>query len=138
VGQSFSCDTGIGRSVLWEDGVVFDLNTLIPHSSDLQLDNTFAISDRGEIAGFGVPSGCSLDTQCGHAFLLISCDGDHADVEGCEDKSEGTTNVTQSNPASVNQISTNVTTGKLTPEMLAALRVRFARRYRGFGAWPRN
>ena len=89
VGQSYNCDTGIARSVLWEDGKVFDLNTLIPHNSDLQLDNTFAISDRGEIAGFGLPSGCSLDTQCGHAFLLIPCDREHSDEEGCEGEGAG-------------------------------------------------
>jgi probable HAF family extracellular repeat protein len=138
VGQSFSCDTGIGRSVLWEDGVVFDLNALIPHSSDLQLDNTFAISDRGEIAGFGLPSGCSLDTQCGHAFLLIPCDGEHVDLDGCEEESEVAIPTTQSNSEPANKNSTNGGQGRLTPEMLAAMRARFARRYRGFGIWPRN
>jgi probable HAF family extracellular repeat protein len=137
VGQSFSCDTGIAKSVLWEDGAVFDLNTLIPHSSDLQLDNTFAISDRGEIAGFGVPSGCSLDTQCGHAFLLIPCDEEHSDADGCED-SESATTTAQNNRAPLNQNSTNVRHGSLTPEMLAASRDRFARRFRGFGIWPRR
>jgi probable HAF family extracellular repeat protein len=140
VGQSFSCDTDIGRSVLWEDGVVFDLNTLIPHSSDLQLDNTFAISDRGEIAGFGVPSGCSLDTQCGHAFLLIPCDSEHADTnaEGCKNDDQAITAANQNNPAPITRTSTSVSQSRLTPEMLAALRARFARRDRGLGIWPKR
>jgi hypothetical protein len=47
--------------------------------------------------------------------------------------------VTQSNPASVNQNSTNLSQASgLTPEMLAALRARSARRYPGFGVWPRR
>jgi probable HAF family extracellular repeat protein len=135
VGQSFSCDTGIAHSVLWEHGLIFDLNTLIPRNSDLQLDNTFAISDRGEIAGFGVPSGCSLDTQCGHAFVLIPCDEEHADNDGCEDSDSATT-ATQDNPAPVKQNSINVNHGGLMPEKLAALRDRFAGRFRGLGVWP--
>ena len=48
-----------------------DLNTLIPAESSLQLTAPLAINDRGEIAGMGVPSGCSPqdDGICGHAFL---------------------------------------------------------------------
>jgi len=84
VGQSFNCDTGISRSILWEAGAMFDLNTLIPRNSDLQLDNTFAISDRGDIAGFGLPPGCTLDTACGHAFVLIPCDDEHGDDDCSE------------------------------------------------------
>jgi probable HAF family extracellular repeat protein len=139
VGQSFSCGGSGGRVFLWENGSMIDLNALVPPGSGLQLDNTEAINDRGEIGGEGLPSGCSLDTQCGHAFLLIPCDGDRADVAGCEDENEGPTIVTQSNPASVNQNSTNLSQASgLTPEMLAALRARSARRYPGFGVWPRR
>ena len=125
VGQSYSCDTGITRSVLWQDGKVFDLNTLIPPTSDLQLDNTFAISDRGEIAGFGLPSGCSLDTQCGHAFLLIPCDDDHSDNEGCEDVAE---TAIEAKPASVIQSTTAAGQSSGTASEIAErIRGRFGR-----------
>jgi probable HAF family extracellular repeat protein len=131
VGQSFSCDTGIARSVLWEDGVVFDLNTLIPHSSDLQLDNTFAISDRGEIAGFGVPSGCSLDTQCGHAFLLIPCDENHSDIDGCDySLVEANTAVPQTSP------DVRSTSSRTLPQSL--MRRMNRNRFPGIAIGPRN
>ena len=58
VGYSVSCDFSKQRSFLWENGSMVDLNTLIPPNSDLQLVETIAINDRGEIAGDGVPSGC--------------------------------------------------------------------------------
>ena len=138
VGYSFSCASQTQRSFLWENGSMVDLNTLIPPNSNLQLVETIAINDRGEIAGDGVPPGCGGDAACGHAYLLIPCDGDHANVEGCEDERENATTVTQRNPASTNQTSTSVSQGSLTPEMLAALRARFARQYRDFATGPRN
>jgi hypothetical protein len=63
-----------------------DLNTLIPPGSNLTLTYAVGINDRGEIAGFGVPVGVSPDqyeTQ-GHAYILIPCDENRADSDGCE------------------------------------------------------
>lgn len=67
------------RAFLWEDGAIFDLNTLIPPGSALYLIHPQNINDRGEIAGFGVDASGSQ-----HAFLLIPCDCSHPDVEGCD------------------------------------------------------
>jgi probable HAF family extracellular repeat protein len=86
VGISSSCDGTNARAALWENGSLVDLNTLIPPGSDLQLLIGYAINDRGEIGGLGLPSGCSpqIDELCGRAFVLIPCDDDHRDVEGCD------------------------------------------------------
>jgi probable HAF family extracellular repeat protein len=63
------------HAVLWESGEPTDLNTLIPPGASLKLTFAFAIDDRGEIAGFGVPPDCALQDQaaCGHAYTLIPC-----------------------------------------------------------------
>jgi hypothetical protein len=68
-----------------------DLNRLIPHDSNLQLMDPLSINDRGEIAGIGLPPGCTAveDTACGHAFVLIPCDSNHSDGEGCEARGDG-------------------------------------------------
>jgi probable HAF family extracellular repeat protein len=67
----------IGRHAFLREpgGPITDLNTLVPPGSSLDLTFAVAISDRGEIAGFGVPPGCAPQDidQCGHAYLLIPC-----------------------------------------------------------------
>ncbi len=75
------------HAFLWEhDGPMVDLNSLIPPGSSLQLTFAVAINDRGEVAGFGVPTECTPQDVdiCGHAYILIPCDENHADVENCD------------------------------------------------------
>jgi probable HAF family extracellular repeat protein len=65
---------------LWENGgPMVDLNTLIPPGSGIDLGGAVSINDRGEINGEGV-----LPNGDVHAFLLIPCDENHRDIEGCD------------------------------------------------------
>lgn len=56
--------SGNTRAYLWQNGVMTDLNTLVPADSPLYLLVGFAINDVGEIAGFGVSSTGNI-----HGFL---------------------------------------------------------------------
>jgi len=83
VGYSVACDFSSQRSFLWENGSMVDLNTLIPPNSGLELVETIAINDHGEIAGDGSPPGCVVsDALCGHAYVLIPNGDCRSDCEG--------------------------------------------------------
>src|SRR5439155_1072417 len=101
VGESCpqSCENHLhDRAVLWENGSIFELNSLITNRhSGLKLTIAFAINDRGEIDGIGTPPRCHFDTVCGHAFLLSPC----AEItQGCKDDAQDTAAANQ-NPAPV-------------------------------------
>jgi probable HAF family extracellular repeat protein len=130
VGGSISdCNPDNTRAFLWQDGSIFDLNTLIPSGSALHLQYTYTINDRGEIAGEGVDGNGNQ-----HAFLLIPCDEDHGGVEGC-DYSE----VEMTTEAPVRSTTTTTTTSAAkvsAAEMMMRYRSLMANRYRRFGALP--
>jgi len=130
VGISATCDFfTVQRAFLWDDGQIIDLNTLIPQNSSLDLLAGLNINDRGEILGVGVPTGAPPNTDLfGHLFLLIPCDRDHLDAEGCG----------QDDPVTSTRSPANVTHDSLTPQMLAALRARMVRRHPAFEALPRK
>ena len=79
------------RAFLWEDGSIFDLNTLIPPRASLHLQWAQDINDRGEIAGSGLDADGNV-----HAFLLIPCAADEADR--CQNAVAGTTSTVPANP----------------------------------------
>ena len=84
VGYGWDCQTQFPSPVyhafLSEDGDPgVDLNTMIPPNPGLQLNFAFYINDPGEIAAVGTLSNGDI-----HAFVLIPCDENHADVEGCD------------------------------------------------------
>jgi probable HAF family extracellular repeat protein len=122
------------RAVLWENGSIIDLNTQIPANSGLQLVLALEINDRGEIAGFGIPPGVPLKhfEFHGHAFVLIPCDDQHSDEEGCEDSAEMTT-AARSTP--IVQNSTTAAQSSVTASgIVDRIRGRFGRN-RGFTPW---
>jgi len=60
------CGVGGGPGSLWQDGVLYDLNALIPPDSSFVIGDVNFINDRGEIAVTGIlPNGEQ------HALLLI-------------------------------------------------------------------
>ena len=80
VGASSPCGGEFTHAFLWEDGgPIIDLNTLVLNGAGLTVSEGYYINDRGEIAGRGV-----LPNGDVHAVLLIPCDEDHMDMEGCD------------------------------------------------------
>ncbi len=79
VGGSFSCEFSSPIAFLWENGSMVDLNTLVSPDSPFFLYWAPFIDDQGEIGAFGLlPDGDS------HAVLLIPCDENHPNIEGCD------------------------------------------------------
>ena len=63
------CGVGGGPGMLWENGNLYDLNSLIPPNSGFKVGDVNFINDRGEIAATGnLPDGSQ------HAILLVPCD----------------------------------------------------------------
>jgi probable HAF family extracellular repeat protein len=125
VGASFSCAGGPLNAALWDSGAVIDLNSFVAPSSNLHLiGDDIYINDSGAIAGTGaLPNG---DIR---AFVLIPCEGKHIDDEGCRDEGESIVTETQASSRTITRPA-NATQGRLTPEMLGALRARLGRRSR--------
>jgi hypothetical protein len=60
------CGVGGGPGALWENGTLYDLNTLIPPNSGVTVGDVNFINDRGEIAVTGI-----LPNGDRHDLLLI-------------------------------------------------------------------
>jgi probable HAF family extracellular repeat protein len=79
---------------LWEHGDLVKLNSLIPPGSQINLGAAINANELGEIVADGtLPNGET------HAVLLIPCDEDHPDLEGCDYTLVDAANVTTADPA---------------------------------------
>jgi probable HAF family extracellular repeat protein len=80
VGFSIPGPLGSGRAFLWQNGVMTDLNTLLPKDSPWYLLQALSINDAGQIVGYGTING---DV---HAFLATPCERNQADAKCCGDE----------------------------------------------------
>ncbi|MGA7080156.1 MAG: hypothetical protein WBQ43_01010 [Terriglobales bacterium] len=66
VGSSFNSDNASwSHGLLWQNGVMYDLNTLFPETSHLFVVNASNINDSGQIAGM------ALETVGPHAYQIV-------------------------------------------------------------------
>ena len=121
----------------WEHGTIIGLNAVIQPNASLILVEAKAINNRGEIAGIGVPPGVPFsDFEFhGHAFLLIPCDDDHPDVEGC-DYSMVDASVAQSHNSASRPLAVTPKTTSSSAPTVNSLRNRWMQRYRLPGLRP--
>jgi probable HAF family extracellular repeat protein len=87
-----------GNGWLWENGSIVDLNTLVLSGATVHVAGAAAINDRGEIVAAGLPPDGSE-----HVIVLIPCDEDHVDVEGCDFETVEATATAGTNSAQVVQ-----------------------------------
>ena len=67
------------HAFLAENGAIVDVNTLVVGGPGFTVVNAYDINDRGEIAGWGpLPNGDE------RAVLLVPCDENHPNMEGCD------------------------------------------------------
>src|SRR5215472_3333538 len=113
----------VQHAFLWENGgPMIDLNTLIPANSGVLLVDACCINDRGEIAPLGFLPNGEMRT-----FLLIPCDENHPNIEGCDyspvEVSAVAASHTPSEPAAQKQ---------LTPQEISRIRDLLMKPHGGF------
>lgn len=69
VGQAFFCDGSPQQAVLWQNGIVINLNSFVPADSDLALIEGNFVNERGEIVGTAVRAN-GEGRSCVHAGSL--------------------------------------------------------------------
>jgi probable HAF family extracellular repeat protein len=119
------------EAFLWENGDLVNLNTLIPPGSEIILGGANNANDRGEIVGGGtLPNGET------HAVLLIPCDDDHPNLEGCDYSLVDADNVTKTDPAYTTR-PTSAPTGANSVPIELRQGVPMTRRRNRFGSFAR-
>jgi probable HAF family extracellular repeat protein len=90
VGSSFDSSSSWSHGLLWQNGVMYDLNTLFPASTHLFVVNASNINESGQIAGMAVEMAGPHAGEIVHAFLATPVDEDQgktvADVIGSHPK----------------------------------------------------
>ena len=76
VGSSFDSRSNWSRGLLWQNGVMIDLNTVFPASSNLFVVSASNINESGQIAGMAVEMAGPHAGTIVHAFLATPVDED--------------------------------------------------------------
>jgi probable HAF family extracellular repeat protein len=76
VGSSFSSRSNWSHGLLWQNGMMIDLNTVFPASSNLYVVSASNINESGQIAGMAVEMSGSHAGTIVHAFLATPVDED--------------------------------------------------------------
>src|SRR5260370_27103274 len=119
---------------LWENGSIVDVNTLLPPGTGVTVSSASDINDRGEIAASGFDSNGDAP-----AFLLIPCDEDHKDVEGCDYDPVEAVTAAPVLPAQLSLAPTEATATSLTPSPWKdRMRTLLTNAHRTFWGSPRD
>jgi len=76
VGSSFDSRANWSHGLLWQNGMMIDLNTVFPASSNLYVVSASNINESGQIAGMAVEMSGSHAGTIVHAFLATPVDED--------------------------------------------------------------
>ena len=76
VGSAFDFNSSWTRGLLWENGKMYDLNTLFPASSHLYIISASNINESGQIAGMAVVMDGTNAENIVHSFLATPVDED--------------------------------------------------------------
>jgi probable HAF family extracellular repeat protein len=81
VGQSYDFCSSVSHGFLWENGgPAVDVNTLVLSGTTMNVIAAVLINDRGEIGCTGTTAAVPNEHPC----MLIPCDENHPDIEGCD------------------------------------------------------
>jgi probable HAF family extracellular repeat protein len=136
IGTSTNCKGVVQHVFLWENGgPMVDLRSLLIQDPGIMLTELNFINDRGEIAGDGIlPNGDK------HGILLVPCDEDHRDIEGCDFEAVEEIATAGLNSAQIAQAPSAIVSeaGVPTSEMIEQIRTLRAKRIRQFRSWPQK
>lgn len=109
------------HAFLAQNGAIVDVNTLVAGGSSATVQDAYDINDRGEIAARGILANGDV-----RAFLLVPCDANHLNLQGCDyspAETSGTAAGTPTKPARFSKAN-----------MMMRPHSTMANRYRRFGA----
>ena len=122
------------EAVLWENGDLVNLNTLIPAGSGVILIGATNANDRGEIVAEGRLSNGDM-----RALVLIPCDEDHPDLDECQYEPVDSHTAARVRPPQITESSASASGAKFVPtEMMTRYRSALTRRYQRFGPLPQK